>query len=274
MSIQFVANAPAAILGDYLVVADCHFGIEYALRKAGVNLPVLAKKYASALNALFVENPQATKLLVLGDLKHDVAGFEEREKKLLRQIVRELAPACEEVVLVKGNHDGLVEDVIGQIGSVDFRVVEPEGFVLDVADGETGKVQSFGCFHGHAWPSRAVLAADVLLVGHHHPQVAIVDRVRHRHVERAWGVANLKASKKHGTRAASRVVLFPAFNALSGGVPLNSLQKKEDWLGPLGKNGLIDLKSLEAFSLGGVRYGKVKDLPVVLKGRRRGESHY
>jgi hypothetical protein len=281
MTLKFVAGAPAAILGDFLVVADCHFGIEYALRKAGVNMPLLSKKYAASLNALFKENPAAKRLLVLGDFKHDVRGFEEREKKLLRAVIRDLSPACGQVVLVKGNHDGLVEDIIGQTGSVDFKVVPAEGAVLAISDEDeidekTGKAKivTYGAFHGHAWPSRDVLGADVLLVGHHHPQVAFVDRVRHRHVERAWGVGNLKASKEHGTKATSRVVLFPAFNALSGGVALNSLKKAGDWLGPLGQNGLIDAKTLSAFSLDGVQYGKVSDLPAVAKSGRRAESHY
>ncbi len=240
---KFVVNAPAAVVGAALVVSDVHLGIEYELQQKGVRLFPQPKKEAKKFNDL-LRKTHATELVVLGDLKHDCRGFEEREKKMMAEFLAHLN--AEKTVVCKGNHDSQLEEISG------IQVVGPQGFVL-----RSGKV-SYGLHHGHAWPGRELLKADFLLMGNNHPTIEFVDASGHRTQEKAWVKGEIKQSKKFGTTK-QKAIVFPAFSQLSGGTAFNRHACNE-MLGPLFKNNLFDLEHAEAFLLNGVRLGRIKDL--------------
>lgn len=240
---RFVANAPAAVVGGAIVASDVHLGIEYELQEKGVRLFPKPRKIAAEFNKL-LKQFHASELLFLGDLKHDCRGFEEREKRMMREFLAHLA--AERVVVCKGNHDSQLEEVAG------IEVVAPEGFVYK-AGGKT-----YGMHHGHAWPGKKLLQADCLLMGNNHPTIAFVDKLGHKREEKAWIAGELKASKKFGTRR-QKAIVFPAYSRLSGGIAFNAHECRE-LLGPLFKNELFDLEDAEAFLLSGVRLGMIRRL--------------
>ena len=244
---KFVADRPAMVLGKNLVLAELHLGLEYALRKKGVMMPPLHRRTAAELNELMKET-KTDSLIVLGDTKHEIYGMEQRELRTIQEFFSLLK--CGRVLLVKGNHDGDLEKLEGRVEGKDLKVAPAEGTVVKI-----GKT-SFGLVHGHAWPSQDVLMADILLMAHNHPQIEFYSN-GYRWVEQAWVVGNLRNSKEHGTRREQRVVIFPCFNPLSGGKAVN---KMDVGLGPLLKNGLVDLANAQAFLLNGVSLGKIKGL--------------
>lgn len=264
--LKFLHGEAAAVVGEFLVIAEMHLGIESTLRRAGARVFADAEKEASRVNSL-LKASGCRKVLFLGDLKHSILGFEEREKQLVADFVSRLD--AHEVALVKGNHDGAIEGIPG------LTVFPAEGTVITEGRNE------YGVAHGHAWPSKKVLACPTMLLGHTHPSVLFVDANGARKVEKVWLVGETKVkkgdpvAKERGVRSGTRVIVFPAFNLLAGGIPVNALgpthlllkdgRFKGDkvypgLIGPLFENKLFDLGNAQAYTLDGVGIGSVASL--------------
>ncbi|NUN11831.1 metallophosphoesterase [Candidatus Micrarchaeota archaeon] len=231
---KFVVNEPAALIGRTLIISDVHLGLELELERKGFFIKDYWKAEVLRLNSL-LKKTKATKLIVLGDFKHDYYGLKYRETRLLDSFLKHLD--CKDVIIVKGNHDSSLESLQG------ITLIEPQGLVLK----QGGK--TFGLFHGHALPSKEVLACDYLLLGNTHPTVEIKEGKDFVFYQKCWLVSTMKKTK-------NKVIVFPAFSELVGGSPVN----KEKPLGPLFNQGLVELKKAEVFLLSGLKLGLLKDL--------------
>ena len=268
MGLQPVPGSPAATAdldGERaLVVADYHAGIEWALAvERGVEVDSRAKDRRASLCSL-VDRTDPDRLVILGDLMHsigDPGGREREEVEALLDALGELP-----VTLVKGNHDGAIEDWL------------PD---LDVTSSEGVRMGEFGFAHGHTWPSSAVLGASVVCVGHEHPQVRLEDSVGGQRVERVWlrGPADMAPFARrdpdlswldHADRPGPdsdaivsdrsnhaefawsdpELVVVPAFNELAGGTWINV--EGQSFLAPFLPAAIPDG---EAFLLDGTRLG-------------------
>ena len=172
--VEPVPDAPAAVVDlpdeRALVIADYHAGIEAALRYEGLSIDSRADERRADLLSL-IERTGADRVIVLGDLAHwigEPVGAELDEITDLVDAVTEHVP----MLLVKGNHDGKIEDAI------DAPVTDSRGVVI----GDVGFV------HGHTHPSPDVAAAEVVCVGHEHVAVLLEDAVGGRSAHRT-GVA-------------------------------------------------------------------------------------
>jgi uncharacterized protein len=241
--------AATATLGDEraLVVADYHAGIEAGLRyEQGISLDSRAGERRDRMESL-VERTDPDRVVVLGDLMHSIAGPGGAERGEIEVLLESIDRP---VTLVKGNHDGDIESW------VDCTVTPGDGVRL----GDVGFV------HGHTWPSRDVLSADVVCVGHEHPCVRLEDSVGGSRIERVWlrGKMNPDAfEEQYGTEGADgsdggagvpsdgRLVVFPAFNDLTGGTWVNVAG--QGFLAPFLPDGLADG---EAYLLDGTRLGR------------------
>jgi len=232
-----------ANLGDEeaLVVADYHAGIEAALRtEEGLEAPNRAERRRQTLLTA-VDTVDPDRLVVLGDFMHSIGGPGGAERGELEVLVESL-PSSVSVTLVKGNHDG-------DIGS----------WLPDIDITGTGGVRlgPVGFVHGHTWPDPSVLEAEVVCVGHEHPQVRLTDAVGGRRVERAWLRGQLQAApfRAHDypelTWRHPQVVVFPAYNELVGGTWVNV--EDQEFLAPFLPAGLSEGS---AFLLDGTDLGE------------------
>jgi len=212
-----------------------------ALRyRAGVEVGSRAGDRRERVRRL-VSETGADRVVFLGDLAHDIGDPGEEERAEIEDLLDALDVP---VTLVKGNHDGVVEDV------VDVDVTDPRGVRLD----------GVGFTHGHTWPSRDVLAAEVVCVGHEHPQVRLEDDVGGSRVERAWLRGPIDATPFDDHYGESLgidadLVVFPAFNDLSGGTWVNV--EGQEFLAPFLPDALPDG---QAFLLDGTRLGRYRDV--------------
>jgi len=117
-----------------------------------------------------------------------------------------------------------------------------------------------GVLHGHTWPAPTLLDADVICMGHEHPQVRLEDAVGGSRVERAWlrgevdpaGFVESGGDTEADTRA-PELVVFPAFNERSGGTWVNV--DGQSFLAPF----LPDaLPAGDAYLLDGTRLGEYR----------------
>ena len=249
--VEPVPDEPAAVLAveagsrageRLLAVADYHAGIEVGLRyERGVELASDAAGRRERLLSL-VERTAPDGVVVLGDLAHRIGApkdVEGEELDALVEAVTERAP----LTLAAGNHDG---------GLAERYADRVDVTVLDVAGERVGDI---GLLHGHTWPAGAVLAADVVCMGHEHPAVRLTDEVGGSRVERAWLRGRLRrgpfaARDEDVPWAAPELVVFPAFNDRSGGTWVNV--EGQEFLSPFLPDGL---ERGEAYLLDGTRLG-------------------
>ncbi len=234
--------AAVADLGDEraLVVADVHAGIESALRaERGVSVDSDADDRRERLLSV-VDRTAPDRLVVLGDLMHSIGGPGGAERGEIETLVDALTVP---LTLVKGNHDGDVETWLETA-----RIVE--GGL---------RIGSVAFAHGHTWPDAALLGAETLCIGHEHPRVSLVDEVGGRRTERVWLRGPLARDPfadrgLDGEWAAPELVVFPAFNDLSGGTWVN---EDADFLAPFLPAGL---PAAQAYLLDGTRLGDYRSV--------------
>jgi len=223
-----------------LALADYHAGLEAALRaEEGVGAESRAgERRETVLSAVDAVDPD--RLLVLGDFMHSIGGPGGAERGEIEVLLESLSVP---VTVVRGNHDGAIDDWIAGATVTDARGV---------------RIGAVGFAHGHTWPAPEVVTADAVCV----------ERVWLRgHLDRApfeergydWSEADTgegdgrnEAGEAEGAIAPAvgpSLVVFPAFNDLSGGTRVNV---EREFLCPFFPAGFADV---EAYLLDGTRLG-------------------
>ncbi|MEF8840473.1 MAG: metallophosphoesterase [Haloarculaceae archaeon] len=246
MTVEPVPDEPAAVAdcgGERaLVVADYHAGLEVALRREGVEVRSRAADRRERTHRLLARTG-ADCVVFLGDLANAIGSPGREERAEIEELLSALT-ARVPVTVVKGNHDGDIEEVLA----------DTEG--VTVVDGPGTRIGAVGFAHGHTWPSREVLSAETVCVAHEHPVVRLEDEVGGRRVERAWLRGRLDPEpfvEHHGDPSVgpgADLVVFPAFNELTGGTWVNV--ESQTFLSPFLPGGLADG---EAYLLDGTRLG-------------------
>lgn len=231
-----------------LVLADYHAGIEIELRQEGVELPSrVADRRESVLSLL--DQTDADRLIVLGDLTTEIGEPSSTERSELRTLLKRVTVRVP-MTIVKGNHDGAIETVVDAVVSEydpdhEIRVTATDGC----------RRGAIGFVHGHTWPTTDVLGADVIGMGHEHPMVRLTDAVGGSRTERVWLRGPLcpdPFETHYGTTLdiESDLVVFPAFNDLTGGTWTNTGQ---EFLAPYLPAGF---GSTQTYLLNGTRLGR------------------
>lgn len=228
------------------MVTDLHLGLEGELLSKGISLPSQIPEARERLLRL-VEEHRVRKVLFLGDVKHNVPRTTWQEWRELPSFFEELLKRAQ-VEIIPGNHDGDLEGML------------PRGAkLLPVTGVRYGGV---GFAHGHAWPSREVLQAEELVMGHNHPALELRDKIGGRVVEPVWLKARLDPRQLPGevrVESSPEVLVMPSFSKLIKGAPVNR-QVAEELIGPLFRCGALSLAEAEVYLLDGTYMGKVRDL--------------
>ena len=266
MAIRFLHGKPAALITDrkhgrILAIADVHLGIEHELYSNGIVIAPQAEKFYKEIESL-LRITKAGKLVIIGDLKHKIPGISFREVRELPKLIEPIA-AKVETILVKGNHDTELEDLIG----AHVEIKDANGFAIG----------PYGFFHGHAWPAKELLKCDYLFTAHIHPTVEFVDDFGFRIVEKVWAKGTLDEKilrKKYSIGSKRRkgrggefkfgkleTTIFPAFNPIISGMPLNSRRgRAEGYMGPLMRSGALKPQNMEAYMLDGTPLGIIEKM--------------
>lgn len=239
-----VPAATATVDGEQIVlIADYHAGIETALRyERGIEVADRSdERRRRLLDCL--DRANADRLVILGDLMHSIGEPDSQERKEVRTLLDALSAV--DVTLVKGNHDGEIETWADQ---------------LTVTDTRGTRLGSLGLVHGHTWPAVSVLEADVVCLGHEHPQVRLEDDVGGYRVERIWLRGTLRRfpfAERLDTLDWRRpgFVVLPAFNDLVGGTWVNV--EEQEFLTPWFPQAI---DSADAYLLDGTRLGQYRTI--------------
>ncbi|MDI6826144.1 MAG: metallophosphoesterase [Candidatus Aenigmarchaeota archaeon] len=248
---KFIKNFPALFIPEIksLVIADLHIGLEYQLFKSGINIPSQVKEMKKTVEKL-IKQTKAKRLIILGDVKHDVPGISVQELREIPEFLKSLSRKIK-IMICAGNHDSYLKEILPE----DIKLHGTKGF----------KIKNFGFNHGHAWPSKELLTCDYLIISHTHPTIQFTDNFGYRIVEPVWIKSKIdqeKIKERYKVKKTGKleVVIMPAFNDLLGGTPVNVKTTSDELLGPLLKNDFVDMEIAEIYLLDGTYLGKLKDI--------------
>jgi putative SbcD/Mre11-related phosphoesterase len=196
-----------------VVIADLHIGYESALEAEGIHIPrIQTKTVVNSLSRL-VDKYEPDRLVILGDLKHEFSRNLGQEMRDVRTVLDSVSDRTD-IVLVKGNHDNYIENIVSRIQVPVVGQYKAAGITF---------------VHGHLpSPERP------LVMGHEHPSIKIVDRVG----------AYLKLPC-HVWLRQERILVLPAYSPLASGTDLTGLSSR-DYLSPILKG--CDMRSAEIFA--------------------------
>lgn len=196
-----------------VVIADLHIGYESALEAEGIHIPRIQTKTVISSLSKLVDKYEPDRLVILGDLKHEFSRNLGQEMKDVRKVLDSVSDRVD-IVLVKGNHDNYVENIVSRIQVPVVNHYKAAGITF---------------VHGHLPCSERPL-----VMGHEHPSIKIVDRVG----------AYLKLPC-HALLRRERILVLPAYSPLASGTDLTGVDA-DDCLSPILKE--ADIRSSEIFA--------------------------
>jgi putative SbcD/Mre11-related phosphoesterase len=257
-----------------LVVADPHIGWEMALQAKGIHVPSQTPKLLKKLTTLLVAY-KPDSLLILGDIKYSVVIAEMGEWHDVPEFFTELESYASDISVVRGNHDANLEPLL------------PESVKLLPATGTI--IGDVGLFHGHKWPSPALLKCKTLVMGHLHPVVVFRDPAGFKMTRQVWMKAQCNSNmlaktllQKHGIKIegtpeatakkyynlkpqAKQIFIMPSFNDFLGGRPINETRSRKEFgndtlIGPVLRSEAVDVNNSEIYLLDGTYLGTLNQL--------------
>lgn len=228
--------------GTTLVISDLHIGYVYNKNRRGVLLPY--KQWPEEDLLEFVERVRPKRMIIIGDFKDEIFGTSNPLVQRVWKFLARLLALTSSVVIIKGNHDGKLEEIIPE----NVEVASSKGIL--VTEKHTGK--KIGLFHGHAIPALDVMSADITISAHAHPAYAFADEVGSKITEKVWVKAKWKTEEGN-----ERVhLIMPAFNKYIKGYSVDG----EFFETIIIMKEAIDFQDAEVFTLDGVLIGKIGEL--------------
>lgn len=247
MEFRFLTE-PALFIedGKILVIADLHLGIELEIARSGISIPSQIKKIQDKIDSL-IKQTKAKHVIILGDVKHVLPTISWQEFKEIPEFFEHLSKKVK-LTVVKGNHDGDIEKLVGKSN---VKIFDPKGF----------RIKNIAFVHGQAWMDKNLLKAEYLLMAHIHPSVEFWSSGI-RSSEHCWlrcPVSKEKIEKKYKTETnLKECIIMPVFNSVISGVAVNG----DDFepIGPLLRNNVVKWKESEIYLLDGTYLGNLKEL--------------
>ncbi len=221
-----------------LVLSDLHFGIEEALKEQGTLAPRFNyQDIVDRLNKIFAglseKQKPLEKIIITGDIKHEFGRVSQQEWSEVIDFIRFLQKNCQEVVLIRGNHDNLLEPVAQW-----ERIRLHREFFLE----NSGIL----VVHGDEIPlSENYQKAGIVIIGHEHPAIGLREGPK---------IEKFKCFLK-GKFGGKTLVVLPAFNSYSEGTDLTQNEPLSPFLEE-------NLEKFEVWAIANQTYyfGKLKRL--------------
>lgn len=261
MTIEFepLIDEPALLVkstSTSLVVADIHLGIEWDLYRSGISIPSRMKHGLGRILG-YIKNRSPDRIILLGDLKHNVPQISWQERDEIPYFLESLAEHAR-IDIFPGNHDGGIEHLVPRRSDIMIHPVR--GSVIE----------GVAYFHGHTWPDPSLLSVQYIVTAHNHPTIRFTDSLGYSVTEQSWIRTRLnmdvlgehfrdKDMQERKARDSPELIIVPSFNELCGGVAFNE-SLHDDLLGPMFSSGAVDIDSAQVYLLDGTSLGALKNI--------------
>jgi putative SbcD/Mre11-related phosphoesterase len=276
--LNLLLSQPAALVKTSktktLLIADPHLGWETQLQEKGIHIPSQTPKILNKLTAIITKY-KPDRLVILGDVKYTVVSHEFGERQDIPDFFTKLSGYISNISVVRGNHDANLEPLL------------PENIEFLPATGAV--IGDVGVFHGHKWPSPALLGCKTLVMGHLHPMVVFRDPTGCKIMRQVWMKAKCDPEalaklllQKSGVKntgsvaetlmkncniksKATEIYIMPSFNDFLGGRPINETRPRkeigsESLIGPVLRSEAVDVDEAELYLLDGTFLGTLNQL--------------
>ena len=224
-----------------LVIGDMHFGYEHELNEAGVLIMrQMYEQLISDLREMFERVGKCRRVIFLGDLKHGFAGINRQEWGDLTRLFDFVSENCDEIVILKGNHDNYLKNVVER-----WKKESGKGKEIDVYDCYfLGEI----CFmHGDRdFEEAHEKKIGIWVVWHGHPAIVLKEGVK-REKYKCFLAGRYKGKK---------IIVVPSFAEFVEGSDPREQGFKMAWDFDLGK---FDVK-IVSDNLEVLDFGLLKDL--------------
>ncbi|MCQ6962189.1 metallophosphoesterase [Methanolobus chelungpuianus] len=261
MTIEFepLIDEPALLVKSAttsLVVADIHLGIEWDLYRSGISIPS-RMKYGLERIIGYIKSRSPDRVILLGDLKHNVPQISWQERDEIPYFLESLAEHAR-IDIFPGNHDGGIEHLVPRRPDITIHPVR--GSVIE----------GVAYFHGHTWPDPSLLSAQYIVTAHNHPTIRFTDSLGYSVTEQSWIRTRLnmdvlgehfrdKGMQERKVKDSPELIIVPSFNELCGGVAFNE-SLHDDLLGPMFSSGAVDIDNAQVYLLDGTCLGALKNI--------------
>lgn len=202
MDAQFRDRAAYLPGEDALVVADLHVGRD---ADSAVEIPLGERADLTDRLAALLEAFDPAQVVFAGDVLHAFDRLPEGIEETFANLRATVADAGAELVVVRGNHDGML-DALG---------------AFDVDARDAYRVGDTVVCHGHERPEIGGSADPArYVVGHDHPAIEIEGK---RRPCLLYGPGSFRGAD---------VLMLPAFNRLAPGTTVNGMRTR-DFMSPL-----------------------------------------
>ena len=182
-----------------LMIADVHIGYEEVLNKKGILVPrIQFEEMAKRLGKIFgrLKNRKIERIIINGDLKHEFGTISEQEWRNTLKFLDLLAKRCNEIILVKGNHD----TILGPIARKRNVKVADDMLVGNIL-----------VAHGDKIPKKEIIGkVSTIIIGHEHPAISLKKGPR---------IETYKCFLK-GKYKGKNLIVQPSFNTLVQGTDI------------------------------------------------------
>ena len=181
-----------------LILADLHLGYEGSLIDAGYLIGEFQyDKIREHLNKIFT-GVEVEKVIINGDLKHAFGRISGQEWSEVLRFLDFLSGSCEEVILIKGNHDAITDSITDK-KNVKLR----DNYFFDDL--------KIYVTHGHKIPeNRNFDDSEIVIIAHDHPAIGLREELR---------VEKVKCFLS-GFWKNKRLIVIPSFNFVTEGTDI------------------------------------------------------
>ncbi|MDO8517522.1 MAG: metallophosphoesterase [Nanoarchaeota archaeon] len=228
-----------------LVIGDLHFGYENYLHERGWSFPkTQISESIEILGKIFQKTGKLAQVIILGDVKHYFGGILNEEFSDVLQffnLIKENLDKNGEIIIIKGNHDNILEPILKKQGLKEFVKLKQEYILEDIL-----------FFHGHKRDFERVKPLlkgkniKISIIGHFHPAINLEEDAK-KEKYKCYLYGKSKILKKE-------LIIVPSFFPLLEGT--NILAK--DFM----LEGWLDVSNFEVFIISDKVYdfGKVSKI--------------
>lgn len=185
--------------------ADIHIGIEDSLISEGFSMPLDEEKELLERFRAIIKKFRPKTFVLDGDVLHEFGRLCRNTKKSFDHIMMELMASVDEVVIITGSHDKMMEAALQSLDSKSETCYFKGGILFT---------------HGDGLPARAKDAdVELIVIGHEHPTLDIELKKEpcYLYGKKVWHDKD--------------ILILPAFNPLCIGTTINGMASR-DFMSP------------------------------------------
>lgn len=148
-----------------LVIGDLHLGYDQSVRESGVFIGGnQLEEYKEYLTSVFDKTGKVNEIILMGDVKHYFAGILKEEWSDILGMLDFLILHCSKIIIVKGNHDNILEPIVKKRENV---------FLMDYY----GVGELFFAHGDKEFDEMWSESVEIVVLGHGHPAIKLDDGV-------------------------------------------------------------------------------------------------